>query len=723
MADVRALLDKGDYSGADREARRIEGRFSQSYQPLGNLYMDFPSCDAIGDYRRQLDLGNARVTTTYTADGYEYSREYFASAPDSLIVVRLVTDNPSGMSFTVGFDSPQPHVVSARGHTLSADGYGPYFAYPVYYSGSEQKNFYDPQRGIRFATRVSVELPSGGAVSGNSDGRLSVAAAPEAVVYVTIVTSFNGFDRNPATEGRPHRALAEGRIASARAKGFDSISAAQAEDYRRLYGRVSLWLGDTEQSVRMLPTDRQLLDYTTSGQRNPELEALYFQFGRYLLISCSRTDGVPANLQGLWNEHLTPPWSSNYTTNINLEENYWGAETTNLAELHMPLMRFLDNLSQTGRATARHYFGVDDGWCLAHNTDIWALTNPVGLRESCPSWAVWSMGGAWLSTHIWEHYLFGRDRDFLVRYYPVLRDAARFCLGWLTERDGELITSPGTSPENFFVTPDGVAAAVSYGNTSDLAIMRECLSAAAAAARELGVDDEMQAEAADALSRMRPYHISSDGRLMEWYHDFADQDPQHRHQSHLVGLYPGHHITLEATPDLARACRRTLEVKGSRTTGWSAGWRVNLLARLADAEGAYGMYRTLLNYVSPDGYTGSDRRGGGGTYPNMLDAHSPFQIDGNFGGSAAVAEMLVQSDTDTVTLLPALPGAWPCGRVSGLRTRCGVTVDNLEWVGGKPASVTLTSPGRDTVITLRHGSSAISIALAADMPHTLAWPD
>ena len=715
---VRALLEKEDYVAADREARRIEGHFSQSYQPLGNLWLEFPGQISVTDYSRSLDLETARAVTSYSAGGYSYRREYFASAPDSMIVLRVTTDCPTGVNFNIYYDTPHPNEKSVSDGVMSVDGYGPYFAYPVYYNGSEQKNFYDPQRGTRFATRVRIDVRGGGEViADDSSGCLRASGVRDAVVYVTNVTSFNGFDRNPASDGRPCRELADSRISASVAKGYEQIGEDQMADHMSLYNRVSLWLGDTDAAIKTMTTDRQLLDYTVNNRANPELEALYFQFGRYLLISCSRTPFVPANLQGLWNEHLTPPWSSNYTTNINLEENYWGTETTNLSELHMPLLQFLRNLSETGRVTARNYFGVDRGWCMAHNSDIWALTNPVGLRESCPSWAVWSMGGAWLSTHIWEHYLFSRDRDFLEDYYPVLRDAAAFCLGWMIERDGELITSPGTSPENFFITADGSAASVSYGNTSDLAIIRECLMAAEAAAATLGTDTAMRGEIADALRRMRKYRVGSDGRLMEWYHDFEDQDPQHRHQSHLVGLYPGHHITPGVTPDLAAACARTLEIKGSNTTGWSAGWRANLLARLADAEGAYAMYRTLLSYVSPDGYIGDDRRGGGGTYPNMLDAHSPFQIDGNFGGSAAVAEMLVQSTPDSVTVLPALPAAWRSGRVSGLRTRCGATVD-IEWNDGRAQRVTLSSPTLTRLILLCNGESS-EITLEPGRPYSV----
>jgi len=676
---IRETLEREDYAEADRLQHKVQGHYSESYQPIGNLRICYPSA-TISDYSRSLDISDATAEVCYQRDGKPFKAEYFVSAPDDVAVVRL--SSASGIDAVLKFDSPQHCSVEAEGNMISADGYAAWHSYPSYY---RQEMLHDPERGTRFSTRITV-IPSDGRCHAE-DGGLRLDGCKEAMILISVATSFNGFDKDPAKEGRDSRALAETALEKASVMSFSTLRKRHVRDYRSYFDRLSLDLGETADSIRTLPTDVQLKLYADGKQVNPELEALYFQYGRYLLISSSRTPGVPANLQGIWNEDMLPPWCSSYTTNINLEENYWAAETANLGDLQeITLLQFIDNSSVGGAETARRYYGVSRGWCMAHNTDIWAMTSPVGLETGDPCWANWNMGAAWLSTHIWEHYLFSRDIESLRKHYPALKGAAEFCLDWLVEKDGELLTSPSTSPENTYFTDAGYRGATLYGATADLALVRECLGDAVKAAEELGQDEAFVTEAKDRLSRLRPYKVGSDGSLMEWYHDWKDPEPWHRHQSHLIGLYPGHHITPESTPELAAACTRALEIKGFDTTGWSCGWRVNLYARLGDGMSAYRMFRRLLQYVSPDRYQGADARRGGGTYPNLLDAHSPFQIDGNFGGTAGVLEMIVQSSEDgTIKKLPALPAEWKDGSVKGIRLRNGKTLD-MTWRDGKVMS-------------------------------------
>ena len=614
LAAVRAALKSENYKLADSLNRTMQGKFSESYAPLGTLHIDLNHRGQAETYYRELDLASAVSTTRYTVNGVTFTREYFISQPDRIMVVRLKSSRAGALSFALRFSSLLRNKTSVPNKTLMANGYAPIHAAPNYQGDQPNAVVFDPARGTRFTTLARI-LPTGGRVV-TTDSTLGVEGATEAIVLVSIATSFNGYDKNPATEGLPDQQLATERLNKAVAKSYAQLLDAHRTDYRSFFDRVRLNLGRS--NAPDLPTDERLKRYA-GGQEDKNLETLYFNFGRYLLISSSRTPSVPANLQGIWNPYMRPPWSSNYTTNINVEENYWPAENTNLSEMHQPLLSFIGKLAQTGAITARNFYGAG-GWAVGHNADIWAMSNPVGnFGQGDPNWANWNMGGAWLSTHLWEHYAFTQDKAYLKNEaYPVLKGAARFCLDWLvTDKNGKLITSPSTSPENLFFAPDGYKGATLYGGTADLAMIRECLMQTLRAAQVLNTDADFQQELTSALARLHPYQVGKAGNLQEWYYDWADVEPQHRHQSHLFGLNPGHQIRPDLTPDLARACEKTLEIKGDESTGWSKGWRINLWARLWDGNHAYKMYRELLHFVLPDGVKTNYARGGG-TYPNSI---------------------------------------------------------------------------------------------------------
>ena len=693
---IREVLFNEDYQLADSLQHYVQGPNSQYFQPLGTLHIKDLGLGTVSDYHRSLSLDSAIIKDMYVRDGKVITREYFASNPDKLIAIRLRGD----INCKIALTAQVPHHVKAIPTQLTMTGHA---------TG-------DANESIHFCTMLSVKT-DGDVMA--SDSSLTITHAKEVILYLINETSFNGFDKHPVKEGAPYLENAANDIWHTQNYSFDEFYARHLTDYKAIYDRVKIDLGGSKETAHLSAITSQLLkDYTDNGGNNRYIEELYFQYGRYLLISCSRTEGVPANLQGLWTPHLWSPWRGNYTVNINLEENYWPAFVANLAEMAQPLDGFIQSLATNGVYTAKNYYGINEGWCSSHNSDIWAMTNPVGEKNESPMWANWNMGGAWLVNTLWERYQFTQDKTYLQTVaYPLMKGAARFCLRWLIEnpkQPGELITAPSTSPENEYKTDKGYHGVTCYGGTADLAIIRELLTNTIAAGRILG---ERNKDMELALAKLHPYTIGHMGDLNEWYYDWDDWDPKHRHQSHLIGLYPGNHVS---DADLLKASERTLEIKGDETTGWSTGWRINLWARLKNGEKAHQIYRKLLTAVAPEKSNMPNYSKGGGTYPNLFDAHPPFQIDGNFGGTAGVCEMLMQSGDNQIELLPALPEQWKDGCVSGLCARGGFEV-NFKWKDGKVRDCSIKAKTNSTVTLLYNGQQKTVKLKAGKTQNIKTW--
>ncbi len=627
LPEVRRLIFEERYAEANELARQMQGSYTESYQPLGDLLLDFQSANtvAVSGYSRDLDLDRAVATTRYTIDGATYTREVFSSFPDQMIVTRVTCDEPGKLNFTARLDSLHPCTTRiAAENTLILQGRAPAHVAPSYLR-VENPVSYREEDGMRFEVQLRA-IAVGGSLRGEGSG-LHIAGADSVLLLLSAATSFAGFDKSPAREGRNASALASEYMQAARIQTYEALLQRHVEDHQRLFRRVTIDLGSSDYGA--LPTDERLLqcridqslsreDYLTAAQahHDPQMEALLFQYGRYLLIASSRPGTQPANLQGIWNDMIRPPWSANYTLNINAEMNYWMAETANLGECHLPLFDLIAELSETGHKTAQVHYGAR-GWVAHHNSDLWRLSSPVGELHGNPVWTAWQMGGAWLCQHLWEHYLFSEDLNFLrEQAYPLMKGAAEFLLDYMVDDGaGHLVTVPSTSPELEFLDADGRSVAVSMASTMDNAITWDLFTSCIDACRLLKIDAEFVRQLEDARSRLYPYQIGARGQLQEWFRDFMEADVRHRHNSHLFGLHPGRQILFEESPELIQAIRKTFELRGDLSTGWSLAWKINLWARLQDGNHAYALIRYLLTLVE----TGETIYGeGGGVYSSLL---------------------------------------------------------------------------------------------------------